>query len=355
MPRDNEVRYFESHDGARIAYAVSGSGPPVLLLPSWLTHLDFQRRSVAWAPFLEVLSQGHSLIRFDPRGSGLSDRDIADLRFDDWVRDVGALLDHLGFGEVSLIGTCQGGAVAIDYAARAPGRVGRLVLFGAYARGRNRRGDLPLEMEQARVMLDMIRVGWGRDDHGFTTAFASQFQPDGGAGHLRSWCELQRRAASPEGAAAMTQIMFDIDVRSALGIIGCPALVAHARGDAVVPVEEGRLIAKSLPRARFLELDSRNHFLRTDEPAWPVFAEALRAFLPQDQELGTFAELTTRERQVVERIARGEGNADIGTALGISEKTVRNHVTQILAKLDIPTRSKLIVRARDSGFGVAKE
>jgi len=352
MPRDDEVRFCESHDGIRIAYAIAGEGPPVILLPSWLTHLEFQRRSVAWQPFLSALSSRYRLIRYDPRGCGLSDRNVADLRFDTWVRDLDALVSHLGLRSFALIGVCQGGAVALEYAARTPGRVSHLVLYGTYARGRDKRGDIPLEAEKARVLLDMIRVGWGSEDHAFAIAFAQQFQPAGAEGHLRSWCELQRRAATPEAAVAMTRIMFDIDIRSALWVVGCPTLVAHANRDAVVPLEEGRLLARSIRGARFLELDSANHFMRPDEPAWSRFVEALYAFLPKPpQEAGAWGELTAREREVLDQVAQGLDNRQISARFGISEKTVRNHVSHVLATLGMKNRSQLIVAAREAGFG----
>lgn len=356
LRRDDEIRFFESHDGTRLAYAVSGDGPPVILLPSWLTHLDFQRRSVAWQPFLSALAGRYRLIRYDPRGCGLSDRNVSNLGFDNWVRDLDALVEHLRLKTFSLIGVCQGGAVAIEYAARAPGRVSHLVLYGTYARGRDKRGNVPLEPEKARVMLDMIRIGWGSEDHAFATAFAQQFQPEGAEGHLKSWCDLQRHAATREAAVDLTRIMFDIDVRSALSIIGCPTLVAHPSRDAVVPMDEGRMLAQTIPHARFLELDSANHFMRPDEPAWLRFVDALHDFLPAPvAETGPWGELTDRERGVLELIAQGFDNRQISETLGISDKTVRNYVSQILAKAGMGNRSQLIVAARQAGFGEIPE
>jgi pimeloyl-ACP methyl ester carboxylesterase/DNA-binding CsgD family transcriptional regulator len=352
MERSDEVRFFESFDRTRIAYAAKGNGPPVILLPSWLTHLEFQRRSVAWGPFLAALSQRYRLIRYDPRGCGLSDRTPKELSFTSWVRDLDALVTHLGLGECALIGACQGGAVAIEYVARTPGRVSHLVLVGTYARGRDKRGNIPLEQDRARLMLEMIRLGWGSEDHAFATAFAKQFQPEGEDGHLKSWCELQRQAATPEQAVALTRIMFDIDIQSALTIINCPTLVVHANRDAVVPVEEGRLLAKVIPKARYLELDSPNHFMRANEPAWQEFTEAVFGFLPaRKADDAIWERLTDRERDLLEPLASGFDNHQIADALGISEKTVRNHVSHIFGTLGVSSRSQLIVAARSAGFG----
>jgi pimeloyl-ACP methyl ester carboxylesterase/DNA-binding CsgD family transcriptional regulator len=347
-----KVRFVKSFDGAEIAYAVSGKGPPVVLLPSWLTHLEYQWHSVAWRPWLEALSSRYTLIRYDPRGCGLSDRNVDDLSFDSWVQDCRALVDALDLDGFSLIGSCQGGAVAIAYAGSEPGRIGHLVLYGTYARGRNRRSTIPLEPEKAKIMLEMLKLGWGQEDHAFMRSFATQFQPQGGIEHLRSWCELQRRATSAANAVELTRIMFDVDVQQQAARITCPTLVAHPDRDAVVPLEEGRRLAQTIPNARFLQLDSPNHFMLPDEPAWAGFVEELHAFLPKPAaENGVFADLTAREREVLGFLARGLDNHQIGAHLRISEKTVRNHVSGIFAKLGVESRAKAVAAARDAGYG----
>lgn len=352
MSGREHIRFARSFDGARIAWVASGSGPPVLLLPSWLTHLDYQKRSVAWQPWLEALASRYLLIRYDPRGCGLSDRDISNLSFDTWVRDAGAVADAAGLDRFSLVGICQGGAVAIAFAAHQPQRVRSLVLYGTYARGRNRRSDLPLEPEKAKVMLEMLRIGWGDEDHAFMRAFATQFQPEGSIEHLRSWCELQRMATSADNAVALTQIMFDIDILEDAARIVCPTLVAHAGRDAVAPFEEGRLLARTIPAARLVALDSPNHFMLPTEPAWRLLVETLHDFLPEEEAAyGPFAGVTPRERDVLGFVARGLDNHQIGAHLGISEKTVRNHVSALFAKLGVESRAQAIVMAREAGFG----
>lgn len=342
-----QVRFFRSFDGARIAYAISGTGPPVVMMPSWLTHLEYQWRSVAWQPWLEALSSRYTLIRYDPRGCGLSDRNVEDLSFDSWVRDFAALVDALKLDRFSLIGICQGGAVAIAYAGREPERISHLVLYGTYARGRNKRSSIPLEPEKARLMLEMLRLGWGQEDHAFMRSFATQFQPEGSIEHLRSWCELQNAATSAENAVELTRVMFDVDVTDEAARVTCPTLVAHPDRDAVAPFEEGRQLAELIPDARFLQLDSPNHFMLRDEPAWATFVRDLHAFLPQT---GPFAELTVRESEVLRLLSRGLDNHQIGAQLDIREKTVRNHVSGIFAKLGVDSRARAVAVARDAGY-----
>ena len=350
--KGQQVRYCRSFDGAEIAYAVTGDGPPVMMFPNWLTHLEYQWRSVAWRPWLDALSERYRLIRYDPRGCGLSERNVEELSFETWVRDVGAVVDATRLDRFSIVGICQGGPIAIEYVTQNPERVDSLVLYGTYARGKNRRTSIPMEPEKAKVMLDMIELGWGREDQSFLRVFATQFQPEGSLEHLRSWCDLQRAATSPANAAQLTRVMFDIDVTQSAARVGCPTLVAHAERDAAVPVEEGRLLAQVIPGARFMQLDSANHFMLAEEPAWAGLVEALHEFLPAREAAdAAFAQLTDRERELLHFLARGLDNHQIAVNLAISEKTVRNHVSSIFGKLGVESRAQAIVTAIDAGFG----
>jgi len=349
------VQFCESFDGAKIAYAVTGDGPPVVMLPNWLTHLEYQWRSVAWRPWLEALSKRYRLIRYDPRGCGLSDRDVRDLSFETWVRDCGAVVDAIELDRFSLVGICQGGPVAIEFAGRQPSRVSNLVLYGTYARGKNRRTTVPQEPQKAKLMLEMMELGWGQEDHSFMRVFATQFQPEGSIEHLRSWCELQRVATSAANAVQLTRVMFDVDVRESATRVTCPTLVAHVERDAAVPVEEGRLLAQIIPGARFLLLDSPNHFLLPEESAWGTLVEELHSFLPpRTAETGVFANLTGRERELLHLLARGLDNHQIAAHLELSEKTVRNHVSSIFTKLEVESRAQAIVTAQDAGYGARR-
>ena len=348
---NQQVRFCRSFDGVEIAYASTGTGPPVVMLPNWLTHLEYQWRSVAWRPWLEALSSRYRLLRYDPRGCGLSDRSVQDVSFESWVRDLGAVVDEVGLDRFSLVGICQGGPIAIEFAARHPERVSHLVLYGTYARGRNRR-TAPVEPQKAKVMLELMELGWGQEDHAFMRVFATQFQPEGSIEHLRSWCELQRAATSAAGAVQLTQVMFDVDVQQSATRIACPTLVVHPDRDAAVPLEEGRLLAQIIPGARFLQLDSPNHFLLAEEPARARLVQALHEFLPPPAaEDGSFADLTGRERELLGFLARGFDNHQIAAHLEISEKTVRNHVSSIFAKLGVESRAQAIVIAREAGYG----
>ena len=356
-----QIRYCSSFDGARIAYALCGRGSPLVMSDTWLSHLEHQWRSLAWRPWLERFSREHTLLRYDLRGTGLSDRSFTNASMDTWVRDFGAVVDASGLKRVPLLGVCQGGPIAIEYAARHPERIERLVLYGTYVRGMFKRTDLPPEPTKAKLLLEMTQLGWGRENHAFMQVWASLFQPGGGIEHLRSWTELQRLSVSPENAVSFFSTTFDIDAREAARNIKCPTLVVHAVGDRVAPVEEGRLLASLIPDARFVELDSENHMLLPDEPAWTRFLDEVRSFLgaapdrAQTADLETWLRpLTDREREVLEAIARGLDNAEIAAALSLSEKTVRNHITRVFDKIGVAHRYQAIVMARDAGLGVAR-
>src|SRR5206468_2615225 len=146
---EQHIRFCTAPDGVRLAYATSGKGPALVRAPHWLTHLEFDWRSPVHRPWLEGLNRDHLLVRFDPRGCGLSERDVADVSFETWVQDLEAVVDAAGLERFILFGASQGGPIAVDYAVRHPGRVAKLVLHGAYARGRLVRASTPRDEEEA--------------------------------------------------------------------------------------------------------------------------------------------------------------------------------------------------------------
>jgi pimeloyl-ACP methyl ester carboxylesterase/DNA-binding CsgD family transcriptional regulator len=355
-----QIRFCTSQDGVKLAYAVSGEGPPLAMSAPWLTHLEHQWRSLAWRPWLEEFSKGCTLLRYDSRGCGLSDREAENVSFESWVRDFEAVVDASGFDRFALLGTCQGGPIAIEYAARHPDRVSHLVLYGTYARGRAKRVNLPQQVEKARVLLDLTRLGWGDENHAFLQVWSSQFQPGGTLEHLRSWAELQRASTSAEMAVRMIEMMANIDVSQAAREIACPVLVIQPERDRVVPIDEARLLASLIPDCRFVQLDSENHMPLADEAAWQQLVSEVKAFIAQPAVARAaspalpLGELTPRERHVLECIARGLDNAEIAALLGMSEKTVRNHVTRVFDKIGVQHRYQAIIQAREAGLGAAK-
>jgi pimeloyl-ACP methyl ester carboxylesterase/DNA-binding CsgD family transcriptional regulator len=357
---NQNIRFCTSSDGVKLAYAVSGEGPPLVMSATWLSHLEHQWRSASWQPWLDAFSRDHKLLRYDARGCGLSDRSASDLSFEAWVHDFECVVEAAGFRQFDLLAKCWGGPIAIEYAARHPERVNRLILFGTNALGRLRWSDRPKDTERARVLLDLMRLGWGQESHAFMQVWVSYFQPGGTFDHLRAWSDQQSAATSATTAISLMRNGWNVDVRDAARRIRCPVLILHPERDAVVPIEQGRLLASLIPDARFVQLNSENHMPLADEPAWPRLVDEIERFLAEpDKRVVTGSvlplnELTPRERAVLDGIAEGLDNAEIAASLGLSEKTVRNYITRVFDKIGVAHRYQAIVRARDAGLGMNK-
>lgn len=351
------IRFCRNPDGTRIAFAVTGSGPPLVKAPHWLTHLEYEFQSPLWQPWISTLSAEHRLLRMDLRACGLSDTDGVEVTFEAYVRDLEAVVDAAGFTEpFALFGHSQGAATAVEYAARHPDRVERLVLLGGYGRGLLHRNLPPERIAEHEAQLMLVAAGWGRDDASYRQMFAMQFIPGGTLEQINSMSDVQRAASTPENAARLIRSFFSIDVTASAARVRCPTLVLHARGDRRVPFEEGRLLASLIPGARLVPLETENHILLPQEPAYAQFFAELAAFVPGSGAVAArraFADLTAREAEILERIARGHDNPRIAADLGVSEKTVRNNVTRIFDKLGVQTRAQAIVLARENGLGVS--
>ena len=281
--RDEQlIRFCTASDGVRIAYATSGAGPPLVKPANWMTHLEYDWESPVWRHWLRALSTDHTLIRYDERGNGLSDRDAEDLSFDAWVRDLESVVDAAGLDRFPLFGISQGCAVAIKYTVLHPERVTRLVLYGGFAQGVVARARTQREREEVTMVMQGIPLGWGHDNPAFRMFFAARFLPEGTPEQMQWFSQLQRTTTTPEIGARLLSTASTIDVTELVPLVKVPALVLHATGDAVAAFSEGRKLAALLPDARFVPLESKNHILLESEPAWARFTDELRRFLAED-------------------------------------------------------------------------
>ena len=342
VPLKHETRFCSSPDGVGLAYAIDGEGPPLVKASNWMTHLDYERESPVWRHWVRELSRGHTLVRFDERGCGLSDRHFDGApTIDTYVGDLAAVVDAAGLEHFALLGLSGGGPTAIEYAARNPQRVSRLVLYGTWARGRNRRGEGAVD--QTRVLGDLIRVGWGGAVPAFRQVFTSIYIPSAGEEQKRWYDKLQKASSSGEMAARLWHSRSDIDISDTARRITLPALVLHARQDGAVPYEEGRRLASLLPDARFVTLESDNHILQQGEPAWDAFLSEVRAFLGDSERAPIVAadlsDLSEREREVLELVAAGMSNERIAERLVLSTRTVERHLSNVYAKLRLSGKS----------------
>ncbi len=348
------IRYLRTRDGVQVAWAEAGAGPTLIKAANWLTHLDYEWESPVWRHWIRFFSDHFRFVRHDERGCGMTDWNVGDLSFARWVEDLEALVEVVDPKEpFALLGISQGAASCIAYAARYPERVSRLVLYGAYARGTYRRGD-PDKERLYRALIDMTSLGWGKDNPAFRQVFTSRFIPEATEEQVGWFNELCRKTTSPEIAARLLEARANIDVVSLLGEVRAPTLVVHSRDDDVVPIAEGHILAAGIPGAQFIELDSKNHILLETEPAWERFCREVLDFMELKSgavgEDPAFDSLTAREREVLALITEGLGNAAIAERLAISEKTVRNHVSNLFDKLGVWTRSQAMVFAHDHGF-----
>ena len=303
-PLAQHIRFCTAPDGVRIAYATSGAGPPLVKPANWLTHLEYDWESPVWRHWLHALSQQHTLVRYDERGSGLSDREADDLSFDSWVRDLETVADAAGLDRFPLLGISQGCAVAIAYAVRHPERVSRLVLYGGYLQGSLARARSEQEREEARMLTQSMPVYWGRDNPAFRLFFAARFVPEGTQEQMRWFSELTRVTTSPQTAVRLRTASSRIDVTDLAPRVRVPTLVLHGTGDAAVPFEEGRRMAASIAGARFVSLETQNHIMLDHEPAWSRFLDEIRRFLAEEEQQSTSAPVRRSARTSPPRPSR---------------------------------------------------
>jgi len=279
LREEQQIRLCTTTDGVGLAYATAGAGPPLVKVANWLSHLENDWESPVWRHLYEELSADHLLVRYDVRGSGLSDWDVEDISFDTFVSDLETVVDAVGLEHFALLGVSQGCAVAVSYAARHPERVSRLVLYGGFTKGEHHIPVDPGEQAQRDALNVLIRQGWGQDNPAFRQMFTSMFIPGASLEQMQWFNELQHVSASPANALRILNAIAELDVTDLLPSIATPTLVMHVRDDAVIDLRRGQEYAKVMPNARFVPLQGRNHLLLEDEPAWPRFLAEIRAFL----------------------------------------------------------------------------
>jgi pimeloyl-ACP methyl ester carboxylesterase/DNA-binding CsgD family transcriptional regulator len=349
------VRYLKTADGVRLAWASCGDGPTLIKAANWLTHLNYDLDSPVWKHWIDFFSRHFRLVRYDERGCGMTDWEVSDLSMPRWTADLEEVVAVSDPGEsFVLFGCSHGTAAAMEFAARYPQRVSHLILYGGYAVGWAHRED-PGGLARYRAITELVRTGWGHDNPVFRQLFTSRFVPGARPEQLEWFNELCRRTTSPAMAARLLVARGELDVRGVLPQVRVPTLVLHARGDEVVPLSMGKMLAAEIPNAAFVELDSRNHVLLEDEPAWTRFQEAVLQFTERAPDVADprLSALSQREQEILGALVAGKSNAEIGATLFISDKTVRNALTRIFEKLGVHTRTQAAVLARDRGWSLA--
>jgi DNA-binding winged helix-turn-helix (wHTH) protein/pimeloyl-ACP methyl ester carboxylesterase len=273
-----KITFCRTEDGINLAVACVGQGKPLVSIPTWLTHLEYDWQNTTRAPLWHFLAERFQLIRYDGRGFGLSDRAVTDISFTAFERDLETIVDALGLRCYALLGVSQGAATAIAHAARYPERVSKMVLHGGFALGRNKQHSAE-EFEWAKALIAFMRRGWGDEDSALLRMFSSVFFPGASAEQIKWYVKHLRMSTSAETAITNRNACDDIDVTDLLPKVSAPTLVLHCRHDNAVPFDRGRQIAMSIPNARFVSLESQNHVPLPGEPAWQEFIVQIEAFL----------------------------------------------------------------------------
>ncbi|MGP3533180.1 alpha/beta fold hydrolase [Microbacterium sp. RD1] len=339
-----DIRFARSADGVGIAYAVHGSGPPLLIDACWLSHLQFDWESPVWRHYLVELGKVATVIRYDERGHGLSDRGVTDHSLEARVADLEAVVEDAGLGPFALMAMAQGGPVAIEYAARHPERLTRLLFYGSYSGAQA--AATPEELELLAAFEALIKVGWARPTSEFRRVFSSMMIPGGTEEQMRWLDDLQRRACDTETAVISRAQRQVSDSTWRLPALDLPTLVIHSRGDQMNEFHHARHLAASIRGARLVALDSDNHIVLADEPAWPAFLREVTDFLEADRAAPVEADapdvaalVTPRELDILRLAAAGHDNEAIATTLFLSVRTVERHLQNAYAKLGVSGRS----------------
>jgi pimeloyl-ACP methyl ester carboxylesterase/DNA-binding CsgD family transcriptional regulator len=347
-----DIRFCDTADGVQLAMALYGDGPPLVKAATWLTHIEADPTSVLTPHWIEELSRHHRYVTYDARGCGLSSRNVADISFEAWVRDLETVVESLRLERFPLLGVSQGAAIAVAYAARHPERVSRLVLWGGFATSYFTTGNPnPKIVEEAETLLKIVELGWGKGSPAFRQVFVSKFMPDSTASEQHEFDNYQRLTATPESAVRSLRAMFSINVKEEARRVQCPTTVFHAREDQLIYFDQGRKLASLIPNARFVPVDSKNHVPFAREPCWPEVQRELRGFLGEPvQARSAGAQLTARQHEVLKQVAAGLTDKQIARALSLSPRTVEMHVASAMKALDCATRAEAVNRAVRAGL-----
>jgi pimeloyl-ACP methyl ester carboxylesterase/DNA-binding CsgD family transcriptional regulator len=341
------IRFFP-FAGRRVAYTVTGDGPPIVAPAWWVSHLELDWAFDAYRGLWDTIAAGHTLVRYDRPGVGMSDRELRaeDLTVDTEVALLAAMIDELALDAVTLVGGSSGGLAAIAFAARFPQRVNRLVLYGAFADG-----PAIASPDVTDAVVATVRSHWGLGSR----LLAGIFVGDEGPAEQQRLARYQRAAASPEVAAALLEFIYRADVRAELPRVQAPTAVVHRRGDRAMPYDLGRELAAAIPGATLVPLDGTAHFPWAGD--WRSVARAVRTALISDGAPATTAveppstvRLSGREREVLALVANGLSDREIAAQLVVSSHTVHRHVANIRHKLGRTSRAAAVAEAARLGL-----
>lgn len=332
MPASGQrVQQATSAVGRSVAYATTGSGPPLLVIPGWLSHLEHDWSMPAERRFLDALSSGRTLVRYDRPGCGLSGAYDGPRTADVELDAIAAVVDDLGAPRCDVFGWSLGAPLAVLWAAARPQAVARLVLYGGWASG-EQLGDAASRSH----LLGLVAEHWGLGSDILTQLFA----PDADADTRRRMAQYQRDTSSARTAMGLLSLAYALDVRTALPHVRSTTLVLRRRDDRVAPVGQSRVLAAGIPHADFAELEGRSHLPSMGD--WLGLVDAIRAFLGMPRLGRRLSDgLTARQHEVAVLVAAGLTNRELAGRLHITERSAESHVERIRLRLGLRSRAQL--------------
>jgi pimeloyl-ACP methyl ester carboxylesterase/DNA-binding CsgD family transcriptional regulator len=315
-----------------VAFATVGTGPPLLFVGGWLSHLELSWGLLEERSFLEALAFRRTLVRYDRSGCGLSDRPLDAAWSLELERDtLRAVMSAVAGTKFDVMGSSLGVPIAIDWAARHPETIERLILYGGWARG----ADIATTEVRDHV-VGLVQSHWGLGADVLTEIFA----PEASAATRASLAGYQRRSSSPATAANLLGACYEIDVTGCLEEITAPTLVLHREHDRAAPLEQSRLIASRITDARMVQLPGRSHLPYVGDV--DALVNEVRHFLGLSALRRTAVpSLTERQREVAELVSKGLTNRDIAERLGINERSAEGHVERIRDRLGVRSRAQI--------------
>lgn len=351
MDVHQDLRFCKTADGVTLACALMGSGPMLVRTGTWMSHLECELREPdTWAT-LEALARHHTVLRYDPRGCGLSTRQVQHIDFETLLIDFEVVMDQLSPAPAALMGISCGAPVAIAYAARHPERVSALVIVNGFGRAYfSAANPAPHLLEEAQLLLAAARQGWAQERSPFRQIFLAQML--GAAAHDPETCRLlserMRLSMSPEVAEQHLRANYSMDVKAQCALIQCPTLIFHARDDQMVTLEQGRKLAAWIPGARFIVLDSDTHIPPPANGAGRILLEETIAFLGGGRP--DKPRLSRRQTEILHFVAQGMTDKQVARELGLSPRTVEMHVALALRALSCANRTEAVHRASQEGL-----
>ncbi len=351
MEPRQDLRFCVTPDRTTLACALTGSGPKLVRAGTWMSHLECEMREPAAAATLEALGRHHTIVRYDPRGCGLSTRQLERLDFETLLSDFETVMDTLAPEPAALLGISCGAPIAIAYAARHPHRVSELVIVNGYGRAYFSAPTTPPHLlEEAKLLLATARQGWAQEKSPFRQIFLAQMLgsavADPTARHLMS--ERMRLSMTPQVAEQYLRVNYGMDVKAECALVQCPTLVFHARDDQMVTLDQGRKLAAWIPGARFVPLDSDSHILSANQDAWRTFVGETNAFLGGNRP--DKPRLSRRQTEILRLVAQGMTDKQAARELGLSPRTVEMHVALALRALNCTNRAEAVHRAAQEGL-----